>query len=76
MEEAKAPKGRGRKAQLKRPQGEIKTNLTNVWGGATPVPGGIEEAQQVILACKVGSRQLGFLAKEPSACFATWPLAY
>lgn len=29
---------RGRRGKLKRPQGEIKTDLTNVWGGTTPVP--------------------------------------
>ena len=47
VEEGAGKKNKSRK-QLKRPQGEIKTNLTSVWGGATPVPaanGG--EAKQV-----------------------------
>ncbi|GAB4822807.1 hypothetical protein N2152v2_009853 [Parachlorella kessleri] len=35
-EELAGNKNRSRK-QLKRPQGEIKTDLTSVWGGATPV---------------------------------------
>ena len=47
VEEGAGKKKKSRK-QLKRPQGEIKTNLTSVWGGATPVPAATDgEVKQV-----------------------------
>ncbi len=57
VEEAKVQKSKGRKGpQLKRPQGEIKTNLTSVWGGATPVPAASEAEGQQVTASAEPSR--------------------
>ncbi len=56
-EELAGNKNRSRK-QLKRPQGEIKTDLTSVWGGATPVLAAANgEVKQV--SSQLGSKARG-----------------